>query len=44
MSRRLIGKLPKFEFGVCLFESNRFNIIIYILFIYKYIIILLFLY
>ena len=26
MSRRLIGKLPKFEFRVCLFESNRFNI------------------
>ena len=25
MSRRLIGKSPKFEFGVCLFESNRFN-------------------
>ena len=26
MSRRLIGKLPKFEFGVCLFESNRSKI------------------
>ena len=34
MSRRLIGKLPKFEFGVCLFESNRFNINILIIIIY----------
>lgn len=30
MGRRLIGKLPKFEFGVCLFESNRSKKNIYI--------------
>lgn len=29
MSRELIGKLPKFEFGYCLFESNRFKLIEY---------------
>lgn len=32
MNRRLIGKSPKFEFGVCLFESNRFKLYIIMLF------------
>lgn len=32
MNRRLIGKSPKFEFGVCLFESNRFKLYITMLF------------
>lgn len=32
MSRELIGKLPKFEFGYCLFESNRFKYNMRILF------------
>lgn len=39
MSRRLIGKSPKFEFGICLFESNRFKLyclkVIYILVYFK---------
>lgn len=41
MSRRLIGKSPKFEFGICLFESNRFKLyclmVIYILVYFKFI-------
>lgn len=36
MNRRLIGKSPKFEFGICLFESNRFNIYyLYIIYIMR---------
>lgn len=31
MNCGLIGKSPKFEFGVCLFESNQFNIYNYII-------------